>query len=136
MENIRETKKVIEIKGRKFVLHKYDPLFGSYLAFKVFSLQGKKSESLEAILNTMMGKDFDSFKSLSEKVLKYCSESLPAGDTPLINSEGNIAVIALTAPMVTSLFIQSVMFNISDFFDGDPQELMEAQQKVGLTETI
>lgn len=134
MDNIRETQKTIEIKGRKFILNKFDPFFGSYLAFKVFSLQGKNSEGkLEEVLNTMMGKDFKTFESLTKKVLAYCSECLLAGNTPLINSEGNIAVVQLTAPMVTSLFIQSVMFNLSDFFEGDPQEIAEVQQKADLT---
>ena len=132
MDNTRETQKVIEVKGRKFILNKFDPFFGSYLAFKVFSLQGKgkESESLEVVLNTMMGKDFKTFESLIKKVLAYCSEVLPAGNTPIINSEGNIAIIGLNAPMVTSLFIQSVMFNLSDFFEGNPQELEEAQQGI------
>ena len=47
-----------------------------------------------------------------------------------IISEPNIAIIGLNAPMVTSLFIQSVMFNLSDFFEGNPQELEEAQQGI------
>ena len=126
----RETQKTLEIKGRKFILNKYDPFFGSYLAFKVFSIQGNGKESLDAVLNTMMGKDFKTFESLIKRVLSYCSECLPVGNTPLINSEGNIAVVELTAPMVTSLFIQSVMFNISDFFDGDPQNLMQQPENM------
>lgn len=128
---IRETKKTIEVKGRKFILNKFDPFFGSYLAFKVFSLQGKGNESLEVILNTMMGTDFKTFETLSKRVLKYCSELLPAGEVPVINNENNISITGLTSPMVTSLFIQSVMFNITDFFDEDP-EIAQMSQPMGL----
>ena len=130
---IRETKKTVEVKGRKFILNKFDPFFGSYLSFKVFSLQGKGKESIEVVLNTMMGTDYKNFETLSKRVLKYCSELLPAGEIPIINSEGNISITGLTAPMVTSLFIQSVMFNITDFFEEDP-EILQMDQSMGQSE--
>ena len=130
---IRETKKTVEVKGRKFILNKFDPFFGSYLSFKVFSLQGKGKESIEVVLNTMMGTDYKNFETLSKRVLKYCSELLPAGEIPIINSEGNISITGLTAPMVTSLFIQSVMFNITDFFEEDP-EILQMDQPMGQPE--
>lgn len=130
---IRETKKTVEVKGRKFILNKFDPFFGSYLSFKVFSLQGKGKESIEVVLNTMMGTDYKNFETLSKRVLKYCSELLPAGEIPIINSEGNISITGLTAPMVTSLFIQSVMFNITDFFEEDP-EILQRDQPMGQSE--
>lgn len=130
---IRETKKTVEVKGRKFILNKFDPFFGSYLSFKVFSLQGKGKESIEVVLNTMMGTDYKNFETLSKRVLKYCSELLPAGEIPIINSEGNISITGLTAPMVTSLFIQSVMFNITDFFEEDP-EILQMDQPMGQSE--
>ena len=130
---IRETKKTVEVKGRKFILNKFDPFFGSYLSFKVFSLQGKGKESIEVVLNTMMGTDYKNFETLSKRVLKYCSELLPAGEIPIINNEGNISITGLTAPMVTSLFIQSVMFNITDFFEEDP-EILQMDQPMGQSE--
>lgn len=117
---IRIDKKTIEIKGRKFTLNKFDPFFGSYMAFKVLNLgqvDESSSDRIISVFNTLMGKDLNEFETIQKKVLSYCSENLPAGEVPLINSEGNIAIINLTAPMAMSLFIQTIMFSMSDFFE-------------------
>lgn len=117
---IRVDKKTIEIKGRKFVINKFDPFFGSYIAFKVLNLsqvEGSSSDRIISAFSTLMGKDLNEFETIQKKVLSYCNENLAAGEIPLINSEGNIAVINLTAPMAMSLFIQTIMFSLSDFFE-------------------
>ncbi len=117
---IRVDKKIIEIKGRKFTINKFDPFFGSYMAFKVLNLGSNNDTSQVGILSTfnnLMGNNLEEFEKIQKKVLSYCTESLPVGEVPLVNSEGNIAVIGLTAPMAMNLFIQTIMFSISDFFE-------------------
>lgn len=127
IKGIRITKKHIEIEGRKFVLNKFDPFFGSYMAFKVFS-QGTES-GLENLISKLIGETPEEMEKLQKRVLTYCSEVLPIGEVPVINSEGNFAVPDVTAPMMMSLFFQSVMFSMTDFFEsGALQDLMETQQ--------
>ena len=120
--NIREDKKYIEMEGRKFSISKFDPFFGSFLAFKLFSLTGDKKLNLPLILQSLMGGKFEEFESLSKQVLKYASEKLPSGEVPIINEENNIAIVGLTAKMSMDLFIEIMIFNLSDFFEDTPDQ--------------
>ena len=120
--NIREDKKYVEVEGRKFSISKFDPLFGSFLAFKLFSQSGKKQVSLPLILQGLMGGNFEEFENLSKQVLKYAAEKLPSGEVPVVNEEKNIAIVGLTAKMTMDLFIELMIFNLSDFFEDTPEE--------------
>lgn len=126
----RVTEKELEIEGRKFVLKKFDPMFGSYISLKVFQTdnEGKGKINVENALTKIMGEDFAHYAQLQGKILGYCSEVLPAGRIPVINSEGNIAIIGLTAPMTLALSVAVIMFSLEDFFEkGEPeQEATEA----------
>lgn len=118
MEN-RVTKKYINIKDRKFALNKFDPLYGSYMALKMMTASGNNGLDVQSLISDLMGSSSEEFEKTQKGVLKYCSEVLPSGEVPLINEEGNIAVMGLTAPMAMSLFIQTIMFAISDFFEDE-----------------
>lgn len=126
----RVTEKELEIEGRKFVLKKFDPMFGSYISLKVFQTdnEGKGKINVENALTKIMGEDFAHYAQLQGKILGYCSEVLPAGRIPVINSEGNVAIIGLTAPMTLALSVAVIMFSLEDFFEkGEPeQEATEA----------
>lgn len=125
--NTRETSQTIEIKGRKFILNKFDPFYGSYLAFKVFSMQGKKDLNMSHILGCILGDNFEEFEKVTKQILKYCSEILPSGKVSLINSEGNIAVMDLTTDFTMELLSRELIFNLEGFFteDQEAQNLME-----------
>lgn len=123
MVDIRETEKKVNIEGREFIIHKFDPLFGSYIGFKLFSLsEGKSKVDVAKFLSKFMDSDYETFANLNKKILKYCSEVLAAGTVPVINSEGNIAVIGLNSSMITNLLIECISFNIMDFFEQKPQK--------------
>lgn len=119
---MRETKKTIEIRGRKFILNKFDPFFGNYIALKLFSLQEEgKDFNFELFMKGFTSGSYEEYESFTKRILKYCSEILPAGETPVINSEGNIAIIELDTPMMMELFTREMMFNIEGFFENDPE---------------
>jgi len=119
MEN-RVTTKKIEVKGRKFVLEKFDPFFGVYLA-TTFIDSGNKS-GLEGIIKSLLSKPKDEFIQLQKDILRYCYEILPAGRTRIIDDAGNFAVQDMSSALVLSLVVQSLMFSMTDFFD---QEVMK-----------
>ena len=79
-----------------------------------------------------MGEDFDHYVQLQNKILGYCSEVLPAGKISIINSEGNIAVIGLTAPMMLALSVSVILFSLEDFFDKEEQETLKNQNPESL----
>lgn len=123
MIDTRTTEREIEIEGRKFILKKFDPMFGSYISLQVFKTTGETNKiNVEDALNKIMGNDFAHYVQLQSKILSYCSEVLPAGKIPVINSEGNIAVIGLTAPMMLALSVSVIMFSLEDFFDKEEPE--------------
>ena len=131
----RITEKEIELEGRKFILRKFDPMFGSYISLKIFqsSSGGDKNKfDIENTLSKIMGEDFDHYVQLQNKILGYCSEVLPAGKISIINSEGNIAVIGLTAPMMLALSVSVILFSLEDFFDKEEQETLKNQNPESL----
>lgn len=116
MEN-RITEKQVELKGRKFIIHKFDPLFGSYISLKVLNSSNGKGLDIKNFIDFIIGNDQNEFNKIQKEVLKYCSEMLPSGKVPVINEEGNLAVVDLTTPMIISLFFQTIMFSLQDFFE-------------------
>ena len=130
MDN-RITYKIIEINDRKFKINKFDPFFGAYIASKFLINRSDKIDLDKIIESLLQSNNFDGFESFQKKVLSYCEEVLPNTNAKVINSEGNIGIINLTAPMVMSLFIQTIMFSFEDFFEeGVEVPQMENQENL------
>lgn len=116
---VRETRKIIDIEGRQFVINKFDPLFGSFIAMKVFksTATGSGKSNIHEMLNSLISENQEEFIKLQTKILSYCQEKLPSGLVSVVNPEGNIALNNFTAPMAMNLFMQTLMFSLEDFFD-------------------
>lgn len=112
----RNTQKTLDIEGRKFVLKQFDPLFGSYFSFKLMAMSNTTKLSPDKILESLTGDSYESFEENYKKILKYCSEILPSGEVPVINDEGNIAIVGLTSSLAIELTLELIMFNLQDFF--------------------
>lgn len=114
----RVVTKTIELENRKFVVRKFDPMFGAYISLQIFSSIDHNGDkfNLEGILNKMVSKKFEEFKEFQNKILAYCSEILPAGNIPVINSEGNIAINNLSPILLLQLVMNTLMFSMEDFF--------------------
>lgn len=122
----RKTSKTLEIEGRKFILHQFDPLFGSYFSFKMMAISNVRKLSPEMILSNLTGNSYEEFETNYKKILKYCSEVLPSGKVPLINEEGNIAITDFTPALAIQLSLELIMFNLDGFFERE--EIPETPQ--------
>lgn len=131
MENRQENKRV-KVMGRDFVIHKFTPFFGVYLVVNTFGGIVGKGDKLKAMVDSIMGKPRDEFIKLQADILKHCSEVLPAGNTPVVNDEGNFAVMNMTAPLALNLLIQTLLFSMTDFFTEGVMEELEKSVKEGL----
>ena len=118
----RVLSKTMTVGGRTFIQHKFDPLFGSFMAYKVFSSSKGGKEDLAKSLAALMGDSFEQYEKFIKSILKYCSESLPAGEVPVINSEGNIAIVDLTPDLIMELVLDNIFFNFEGFFEKSPEE--------------
>lgn len=122
MEN-REVEKHIKANGREFILKKFTPFFGVYLAAQTFGgIIGSKNK-VAAMVNSILSKPKEEFIKLQKDVLSYCYEVLPAGPTAVIDVNGNFAVMDMDAPLSLNLFIQTFVFSMKDFFT---EEVMES----------
>ena len=123
MEN-RVNEKNIKVNGREFVIRKFTPFFGIYLAAQTITgVMGSKNK-LEGMVKSILNKPKDEFIKLQQDVLKYCFEKLPAGPTAVVDENGNFAVVNVDAPLALNLFIQTFLFSMSDFFTDEVMESM------------
>lgn len=121
MEN-RVTEKHIKVNGREFILRKFTPFFGVYLATQTFSnIVGSKNK-LMALVQSIMSKPKEEFIKLQQDVLSYCFEILPAGPTAVVDTNGNFAVMNIDGPLALNLFTQTLLFSMMDFFTDEVME--------------
>ena len=139
----RETKKIVEIQGRKFEIRSFDAFTGSYIAFTLMEkmlpmgmeakvMNAVKADGGDAAVSlpsrALMSKgDFIAFQ---RDVLSVVGEVLPARTAPLFNENGSWGVVDIedNAMLVIILTIHALVFNIAGFFTGDGLK----ELKVGL----
>lgn len=127
----RETQKIVELVGRKWVVKKFDALTGSYIAYKLLSqllpsgldslVRGQESPKLP-----VMSKE--EFTELQLSALQVCYEKLQSGLVPVIGDNGGWGVVDIedNASLVIGLTIHSLIFNLTGFFEGNAlKDLME-----------
>lgn len=129
----RETRKTVEIQGRKFEIRAFDAYTGSYIAFTLMerilpmgmgnrvtaALQNEGVNSLPTQGRTLMSKA--EFIAFQRDCLSAVSEVLPARNAPVLNANGTWGVenIGDNAALVLLLTIHALVFNISGFFEGN-----------------
>lgn len=115
--------KVIEFEGRKWKVKKFDALTGSFIAYTLMSQALPAGlEAVAGIPNLPKNRGAmtrEEFMTLQKDCLKVCYEVLPAGETAVMNENGTFGVIGIEDDTKTVLFltIQSLVFNVSSFFD-------------------
>lgn len=137
-KNIRY--KDIEVKDRKFRLNKMDARTGSYMLYKFMKIitpifknikldnrDNLEDISLEELnLTELMSSIFDlpesEFRYIQDNCLQAIEEILPAGPAKVLDNYGNFGVIDIEfdTGLVMQLTVQSLMFNVSGFFEGSP----------------
>ncbi|WP_315305529.1 phage tail assembly chaperone [Selenomonas noxia] len=130
----RETKKIVELQGRKFEIRSFDAFTGSYIAFTL--MEKMLPMGMEAkVMNAVKADGGDAAVSLPSRaimskadfiafqrdVLSVVGEVLPGRTAPIINENGSWGVedIADNAILVIMLTIHALVFNIAGFFGGD-----------------
>lgn len=129
---VRQTKKKVEIGGRKFVLNKFDPLFGTYISFQIFEAAGSKEVGIESMIKIFLSNGYNHFENYSKQILKYCSEILASGEVPVVNEENNIAISDLNPGIIIELITRELVFNLDDFFVNDPEVTAQGNSPEGL----
>lgn len=132
MEN-RIVEKRIKLAGRDFIITKFTPFFGVWLALQTFSGIAGKKDKLNAMVSFIMNKPQEEFEKLQKDVLSYVYEVLPVGRVKLIDENGNFAVESLDSPAVLNLFIQTIMFSMMDFFGQGVMESLQAGIESSIT---
>lgn len=130
----------LEINGttRTFKIKKFDALTGSYLLYSLinkmlpaFLESGVVDEvrsqtggepNLANLGSAISGAEMSEadFRKLQMTCLRACSEVLPAGEVPVIDSRGYFGVADLENDVaaVIGLTIQALTFNVKGFFNG------------------
>lgn len=118
----RETYKIFEFEERKFRIGKFDAMTGSYIAYQLMGQLLPMGLKLDGIPSAPAGSktmNKEDFKELQTECLKVCEEMLPAGPSPVINENGSWGIedIQKDAKTALALTVQSLMWNVADFFD-------------------
>ena len=147
----RETKKIVEIQGRKFEIRSFDAFTGSYIAFTL--MEKMLPMGMEAkVMNAVKADGGDAAVSLPSRalmskgefiafqrdVLSVVGEVLPARTAPIFNENGSwgVADIEDNAMLVIMLTIHALVFNIAGFFTGDGlKELKAGLQSLSFAST-
>ncbi len=147
----RETKKIVEIQGRKFEIRSFDAFTGSYIAFTLMEKMlpmGMEAKVMNAVKadgrdpavslpsRALMSKG--EFIAFQRDVLSVVGEVLPARTAPLFNENGSwgVADIEDNAMLVIMLTIHALVFNIAGFFTGDGlKELKAGLQSLSFANT-
>lgn len=141
----RETKKIVEVMGRKFEIRAFDAFTGSYIAFtlmekmlpmgmeekvkKTLKAEGKDVDAMPTPNRALMSKG--EFIAFQKDCLSVVGEILPARTAPLLNDNGSWGVedMADNTMLVLLLTIHALVFNIAGFFtEGGLKELMAGVQ--------
>lgn len=129
--------KDIEINGRSFRLKKMDARTGSYMLFKLAKIltpifKDIKVDNIDDLsiddinLTDLMSSIFNlpenEFRYIQDNCLQVIDELLPAGPAKVLDKYGNYGVlnVEFDTALLMNLTIQSLIFNVSGFFEGSP----------------
>lgn len=118
----RVTHKDMKIEGRDYVVKKMDARLATYVAFQLRSLipTGEDVSSANALAgHAQRGMSRKEFFSLQNDCLSVCFHKEKAGEISVLDDAGNIQDpdLQYNAKAILMLTIQSLGFNVMDFFD-------------------
>lgn len=130
-ETKRITEKLLEVSGRKFKIKKLDARMASYLAFQIASFIPMGSGAEGVMNGASKGMTRKDFYSLQNDCLSACYHVEKAGEIPVLDDNSNIQdpQLSTDAKAVILLTINSLAFNVTDFFDADFLKELDANMK-------
>lgn len=130
--------KKVEVNGKDYVITKFDARTGIKLARLILSKasgilmsNGESEDELTKMLVSVIGNlSDDDIDSILDKCLKVCSLSLPAGNQPVMDKNGNYGVKELEYDIVSSLklCIEAIKWGCMGFFGTGLSILGETQE--------
>jgi hypothetical protein len=140
---MQDNYKDVTINGRTFRIRKFSAKVGAFMVLKVTGLIAPlfKNVDLNKLMNVKGPEDIDlstfnfagimaelgnlsedDFNYIQDRCLQVCSESLPAGLTPVLNPNGSFGVLNLEDDTMTvlALTVHVLMFNLKSVFTGSP----------------
>lgn len=121
---MRKTEDIYEVRGRTFIIKKFDPLVGNYILMQIltmtlpFGLGSKISKAVGVDITkgntSKMSKE--EFISLQRDILSFVYEKLPGNNTPVINQNGSYGIADFDMMLAFQLIVSIIAFNFSDFF--------------------
>ena len=141
----RETKKVVELSGKRWSVGKFDALTGSYivyrLLFQMLPMGMEQQAGLEGLNlpqnRGIMGKQ--EFIDLQKDCLSVCKELVMVGaveaEMPIMsNGEFIKGEVQEDTMLVMALTVHALIFNVTSFFEGDAlKDLMTSFQNLTLS---
>lgn len=131
--------KDIEINGRNFRLNKLDARTGSFMLLRLINIlaplfknidfhEGEESSvamddiNLTELVSSICDLSEEDFRFIQDNCLQIVEELLPAGPAKVLDKYGNYCVldIEFDTMLLMNLTIQSLVFNLSGFFEGNP----------------
>ena len=133
---MKETFKNIEIEGRKFQIHKFDALTGSYIIYTLLTQilpmgLGKGIEGLSDIPANLPEMTKEKFMEIQKDCLRACSEVMPVGNqilpvkVLLPDGRWGVADLEGNAPLVMVLTMQVLGYNAQSFFSENALEMFK-----------
>lgn len=133
--NKRITYKDIKIGTRTFKLNKFDALTGSYMLFKLIGLiaplfkndefKNIKDANIDDIdiseaLKTLTSLPKEDFEYIQQNCLRVVNEVHPNGmlSPSVLDENNNFGIADYDLPLILNLTVQSLIFNVSGFFNG------------------
>lgn len=138
-----ENYKDVEINGRTFRIRKFDARTGSFMLIKITGLLAPLFKNMDlskfkdvknvseikldalnipGLMSGLGNLSEEDFEYVQGKCLQVCSEVLPAGLTPVLNSNGTFGVTGIEDDTMTVLALtaHTLIFNVKGFFSGSP----------------
>lgn len=138
--------KDIDVNGRIFRINKFDARKGSFMLFKILKILSPviksidieniteelkndgenndilKSIDINEIVDSLCDLEEEDFRYIQDSCLQVIEEMLPARNAPVLNKYGEYEVegVEQDTGLIMNLTIQSLMFNVSGFFEGSP----------------
>lgn len=121
---MRKTEDIYEVRGRTFIIKKFDPFVGNYILMQILTMTlpfGMGSTISKAVgvditkgNTSKMSKE--EFIALQRDILSFVYEKLPGNTTPVINQNGSYGIADFDMMLAFQLIVSTIAFNFSDFF--------------------
>jgi len=123
-----EAIKELQLNDKIYTIKKFTPVVACFWATKLFgAMLGSSDSDFLSNLQTFVNMDFEQFKKIQKDCLSKVFYRLESGNHCIINQDGFINDLSLSAPQVLTLTVLSFVHSMSDFFVADQLQTLGEQ---------